>query len=183
MRRDDAADGAVDDGIDGPLVEERVDEGSCSACHREAPERERPLEARRIGCLPLECTLRPREDARLLAEERRRVAAGALVEKQLEHERRAEVADVLDGRSAPAPEGGSSAPGRTEGRSCGAGVARRGAAGLDEPRFPELGERPVGQRARRGVDPSHGSGRRELLGDGPAVLRPLAEQAQRGPLG
>ena len=183
MRRDDAADRAVDDRVDAPLVEQRLDEGRGSARDREAPERERPFEPRRLGRPSLERTLGPREDARLPAQERRRVDAGALVEEQLEHEGGAEIADVLDGSSSPAPEGRASAPGRAERRSRGAGVARRRAPGLDEPGFPELGERAVRQGARGGVDPADGPGRRELLGDGPAVQRPLAEQAQRRPLG
>ena len=98
------ADGAVDDGIDRPLVEERFHERERRAHDRETPEDERPVEVDRLAQLQLERQFATDQDGFLLAKQWGRVGTGALVEQQLEHELGPQVADVFDRRLAPLPE-------------------------------------------------------------------------------
>jgi hypothetical protein len=129
----DDADRAVHDRLHRTLVEKRLHEGERCPDHRESPQDERSVECGRRPQLALEGELAAREKPCLLAQETKRVGARTLVEEQLEHELRAEVADVLDRRVAPLPEGRAAASRGGERRSRGTLVARRRSLLLDEP--------------------------------------------------
>jgi hypothetical protein len=117
------------------VVEERLHEGERCPYHREPPQDECPVERGRRPQLALERELAAGEESRLVTQESNGVGARALVEEQLEHELRAEVADVADRRVAPLPERGAAAPRNGECRSRGALVARSRPLLLDEPGF------------------------------------------------
>ncbi len=183
VRRRHDANRAVDDWVDCPSVEERLDERERRANDGEPPEDERPVERRHRAQLALEDELPADEERGLVVEQSGGVRAGAVVEEELQHELGAQVTDVLHRRVAPAPEGGAAATRRCERRTSRAFVARCRSLDLHEPGLAQLSERPVHERARARVDATHFAVRREHASDRPAVPRPLAEKPERSPLG
>jgi hypothetical protein len=106
---------------------------------------------RELGCgarLALEGELGPCEDGRLLAQKRLGIDGRTLMEEELQHQLRAEVAHVLHRGSEPASHGRTTASRRGERRSRGAGVARRASALLDESCLAELRKCAVRERSR-----------------------------------
>ncbi len=126
VRRDDVADRPVDDGLDRAAVEERLDERERGAGDGQPPEHERAVEPvdrlRADARAPAPCG---RGAAPALARSGGGVEPGAVVEEELQHQLRAQVANVLDRSAAPAGERRPAAPRRAERRPGRAGRRSR----------------------------------------------------------
>ena len=179
VRRRDDADRSVDDGLDRPLVEERLDERERRSDDGEPPEDERPVERRRRAQLPLERELRrgrgmqPARAAALRDRCPRGRGRGASASAPTAGRGRARPAESRHVRNAARP------------RRVGASVVRSGPASLaavprssTRPASRSCAERAIHERSRAGVDATDLAVGRQLARDRPPVTR-LARRGGR----